>query len=750
MQGSEARRIEEMFAAAAHQHRSGKLKEAERIYMQILRAQPRHADTLHLLGVLSFQLGRNDAAADFIANAIAENDRVSSFHNNLGNVLRALGRLEQAEKSYEKALALKQDSVDALYNLALTQQDRGKLDEAATAYGRVIARKPDHEAAHSNLGNILHVQGELDGAAACYERALRSRPDFLPAHLNQGNVLKAQGKLDEAILSYRRVLALAPDYAEAHNNLGIVLMGAGKLDEAVESYRRALSLKPGYAESYRNLGNALKEQGKMHEAADCYRRALSIEPNDAETRLGLAMAAIPIIAASVAESMNTGQAFARSLDELWQWNKDQPGRLGKSVGSNQPFYLAYRPSNLTAVLSRYGDLLSAAAAEYRPGLLHSRQASLLPRDRIRMVIVCAQIRQHHPVWEILLRGIIAHMKRAQFEIILYHTGSIVDDETVWARSRVDRFVQGPRPTAAWLKDFNQDLPDVIFYPEIGMDPATGALAASRLAPLQIASWGHPVTTGLPSIDLYFSAELLEHSHADEHYCEKLVRLPGSGVCTELPSISVQRWEGAPKPNGVVRYALCHQPIKFDPADDILLARIAKTVGPCEFWLASPTKLYWATPRLQDRLAAAFRGEGLDPDAHLRVIPWLRREQFLGFLDEMDVYLDCPAFSGYTTAWQAVHRGIPIVTLEGEFLRQRLAAGLMRQIGIVEGIASSRDEYVDLGVRFGRECLNIEGRTARRDAIKRAAPRADGNLSVIAAFERAVIEAARVNASTRAS
>jgi protein O-GlcNAc transferase len=740
--------IEETFAAAAHQHRSGQLKEAERLYQQILQAQPRHADALHLLGVLSHQLGRNDAAADFIAKAIAENDRVSSFHNNLGNVLRALGRLEQAVTSYERALALKPDSVEALYNLAVTEQDRGKLDVAATAYRRVIHGKPDHAAAHSNLGNILHAQGELDDAAACFERALRLRPDFLPAQINRGNVLKAQGKPDEAILSYRRALTIAPDYAEAHNNLGIVLLEQGRLDEAVESYRRALSLQPSYAEAYRNLGNALKEQGKMQEAVDCYRRALSIAPNDAEARLGLAIAAIPILAASVAESMGTVQAFARSLDQLALWNKDVPGKLGKSVGSNQPFYLAYRPSDVTTSLSRYGDLMCAAAAEYWPRRVQSRPFGLSPRDRIRIVIVCAQIRRHHPVWEILLRGIIAHMQRTRFEIILYHTGSLADDETVWAKSRVDRFVQGPKSTAEWLKDFNRDLPDVIFYPEIGMDPATCALAALRLAPLQAASWGHPVTTGLPSIDLYFSAELLEQARADDHYCEKLVRLPGSGVCTELPNITAQRWEGPGKPGGVVRYALCQQPIKFDPADDLLLARIAKTLGRCEFWLASPTKLCWATPRLQDRLAAAFRAEGLNPDAYLRVTPWLRREQFLGFLDEMDVYLDCPAFSGYTTAWQAVHRGIPIVTLEGEFLRQRLAAGLMRQIGIVDGIASSHDEYVELAVRFGRESKNCEDRTARRRAIKRAAPAADGNLSAIAEFERALIEAAAAQVTAR--
>ena len=164
----------------------------------------------------------------------------------------------------------------------------------------------------------------------------------------------------------------------------------------------------------------------------------------------------------------------------------------------------------------------------------------------------------------------------------------------------------------------------------------------------------------------------------------------------------------------------------------------RDAGPSEFWLASTNTHHWATARLRDRLAAAFRAEGLDPDAHLRVTPWLPRQQFAGFLDEMDIYLDCPAFSGYTTAWAAIHRGLPIVTWEGEFLRQRLAAGLLRQIGITDGIAQSRDQYVQIAVGWARNAGSPNLWAARRDAIRQAAPQADGNRSAVRAFEQALM------------
>jgi len=141
----------------------------------------------------------------------------------------------------------------------------------------------------------------------------------------------------------------------------------------------------------------------------------------------------------------------------------------------------------------------------------------------------------------------------------------------------------------------------------------------------------------------------------------------------------------------------------------------------------------------DRFAAAFQAAGLDPRA-VRVTPWLRRERFMGFLDDMDLYLDCPAFSGYTTAWQAVHRGLPIVTLEGEFLRQRLAAGLLRQIGLPEGIAQSPEQYLERTSSWSREVRDTRAWALRRETLRSAAGKADGNRGAVSALQQVLTEA----------
>lgn len=731
--------VHEALAVALRHHREGRLGEAERLYRQILQADPSHADTLHLLGVLAHQAGRNDIAVDLFDKAIAQNGRVPAFHLNLGNALKAQGQLQKAAASYERALSHKPDYVEAHYNLGVVLQAQGRLDEAAASYGRALTYSPGHAQALNNLGNTLQAQGSLDEAIASYHRALARNPDYADAHSNLGNVLQAQGRLDEAVASYGRALNHQPSHAEAHYNLGNALQAQNKLDEAVASYGLALLHKPDYIDAHSNLGNALKEQGKVEEALASYGRALALKPDYAAARLGLATAVIPIFTDGAAESIGAAEKFTRSLDDLIEWNEAHPGKLGKSIGTTQPFYLAYRPADVGPLLSRYGDLACAAAAAHWHQETEVRRAAQPPRDRIRLVVVSGQVRRH-PVWEVVLRGLVAHLDRRRFEIFLYHTGSITDAETARARERVDRFAQGPKPTKAWLNELTRDRPDVIFYPEVGMDPATCALAALRLAPLQVAGWGHPVTTGLPSIDLFLSGELIEGLGAEQHYRERLVLLPGTGVCTEATSVQERRWDAPDRHRDTMRFALCQQPIKFDPAHDVLLTRIAKAVGPSEFWLASPKRLHWATARLRDRLAAAFRAAGLDPDAHLRVMPWLPRDLFAGFLDEMDVYLDCPAFSGYTTALQAIRRGVPIVTLEGEFLRQRLASGLLRQIGVTDGIALFPDQYVEIAVRWAQECRQFDRGAARREAIRLAAPRADGNRSAVIAFEQTLIDA----------
>ena len=731
--------LPELFATAIQHHRAGRLNEAETLYRQILATDSNHPDSLHMLGVLAHQTGQPQLAIDLIRRAITGNSAVPAYHNNLGNALGAAQRWPEAEASYRRALAWKQDYAEAHYNLGSALRSQGKLEEAVTAYGQALALRPNHAETYLNLSNALQAQGKLQEAAAACRQALSCRPDLPTAHNNLGNLHAVQERFDEALAAYSRAIQIKPNFAEAHHNRGLALLKLGRPNEAVASCQKALSYKPDYVAAHVILGHALRDVGRREEAEISYQRAVALDPDCGEARLGWAVAAIPVVADSTADAAAATEQFRDRLNTLTQWSRANPGKWGEAVGTIQPFYLAYRPGDLSDSLSRYGDLASAEASAYwKPTAARSSRPE---RGRIRLAVVSGQLRRH-PVWEVILRGLIAHLDRERFEIFLYHTGAALNEATTWASAQVARFVQGPKPIRQWLDELCEAQPDAILYPEVGMDSNTCTLASLRLAPLQIAAWGHPITTGMPTIDWFVSGELLESPQAQQHYREKLIRLPGTGVHTEFSALEKEYWGGPERRNDVVRFALCQQPLKFDPQDDVLLARIAKAVGAAEFWLATPVNMPWAAAKLRGRISAAFRAEGLDPEEYLRATPWLPRQQFSSFLDEMDIYLDCPAFSGYTTAWQALHCGLPIVTLEGPYLRQRLAAGLMRQVGATEGVTESREEYVATAVRWANECRDTGRWRERRAELRGAAPRADGNRAAVRAFEQKLWEAFR--------
>lgn len=341
-----------MCAKAIEFHQRGQLAQAERIYRQVLELDPRHADSLHLLGVMAHQVGRDETAVELIRQAIAADNRPAAYYSNLGTALQALGRFEEAAACYERALAINPELAEAQMNLGAVLEAQGKHDLAETRFRRALALRPDLAEVHVNLGNILQAQGKLDEAAASHERAIALNPQFAEAFFNYANVLQAQSKLPEAVAGYKRALALKPGVAEVHGNLGNALLAQNQLEAAERSYAQALALKPDYAEAHYNLGNLRQAQDNLPEAVVCYERALALKPQLAEAHYNLG---------------NTLHAL------------DQPEAAAASFGRAVALRLEYAEAhyNLGCVLEDLGRLDEALASiaralEIRPDYPQAR------------------------------------------------------------------------------------------------------------------------------------------------------------------------------------------------------------------------------------------------------------------------------------------------------------------------------------------------------------------------------------------
>jgi predicted O-linked N-acetylglucosamine transferase (SPINDLY family) len=273
---------------------------------------------------------------------------------------------------------------------------------------------------------------------------------------------------------------------------------------------------------------------------------------------------------------------------------------------------------------------------------------------------------------------------------------------------------------------------VLIYPEIGMDPMTAKLANLRLAPVQATTWGHPETSGLPTIDYYFSAADFEPEEAKDNYTEELVLLPNLGCC--YSPLQLNPCDLSLRELGIdttVPLLICPgTPFKYAPQHDRVYVEIARRLGRCQF-IFFGYRHKGFSDQLTQRLVDAFTDAGLDFHRFGIVVPWLKPTEFHSLMRQADVYLDTIGFSGFNTAMQAVECGLPIVAKDGRFMRGRFASGILRRLGVTELIARSGQEYVDLAVQLAQ---NRTLRLGLRDRISESRQAVFNDVAPIRALE----------------
>ena len=246
--------IQKMFDDAMQAHRAGKLAEAEALYREVLDSNPRHADALHLLGMIAHNTRHLDEAARLIGEAIAIEPKAFAFHNSLGNVLKDQGQDEKAVAEYQSALKLNPDFADAHYNLGTVLQKQGKAEDAAARYRQAIAANPKLAVAHNNLGAILKSMGKIDEAEASLKQAIAIAPNLAEAHYSLGNILKDREQFDEAITAYQRAIGSGAKFADVYNNLGILLRNKGLLPQSLQLFEASITIDPNNVAAHMNRG----------------------------------------------------------------------------------------------------------------------------------------------------------------------------------------------------------------------------------------------------------------------------------------------------------------------------------------------------------------------------------------------------------------------------------------------------------------------------------------------------------------
>lgn len=695
--------VAQAFAQALGLHEQGRLAEAELLYGNILAARPDHFDSLQMLGIIKLAKGQAAEALRLVSAAMALRPPSPQILLNHGIILNALERRQEALDSFEAAIKQESNFAEAYNNRGAVLTALGRDEDALESYRKALAINADYAEAHYNNGNSLRVLGRYDEALKAFDRAVALRPNYAKAHNNRGTVLEALGKREEALAAYDQALALMPVYAEARLNRGRVLMLLDRTEEGLANFNLAIEQHPNDPEAYYNRGKLLVDQNRNDEAAADFAKALTLKPNYAEARVAACMAELPII---YADEADIDRRRARYEDKLRTLGADMAagileGDPVKAVAAKQPFLLAYQGRNDRPLQEIYGGMVARAMTARFPQA--EIAAPPAPGEPIRIGVVSAFFYLHSN-WKIPIKGWIDQIDRSRFKIYGYHLGSPHDAETEAAAKLCDRFVHRVLDVDGWRREILADRPHVLIYPGLLMDNFSLQLAAQRLAPVQMTSWGHPETSGLPNLDYFLSSDAMEAADADGHYTEKLVRLPNLSIYYEEPVVlteTITRGELGLRDDATVFWS-GQSLYKYLPQYDDEFARIAREAPNSQFVFLRHHGGPQVTAIFQTRLKQAFARHGLNADDYCVFLGRMSQAKFGAAMGTADVFLDSIGWSGCNSALESLPHNLPIVTVPGALMRGRHCAAILSVMGLGDTVAADIDDYVARAVSLARD------------------------------------------------
>lgn len=604
------------------------------------------------------------------------------------------GRFDQAEELYRQVLSHTPRQADALHLMGMAAHARGRFQQAHELVSRAVALKPSQAIFHANLGVVLESLERTAEAEAAYRHAMSLNPQHVSSLNNLGNVHRAQWRLAEAAECYQAALKYKPDFATAHSNLGNVLADNRRFDEAIACYRRALELDASFFDARKNLVNALGEQGRYREACQELAQMRALWPNNSGLKIWKALL-LPVIPESV-ESIDERR---RELDE------DLDGLLQEDLLVNDPiaetpgpcFYLAYHGRNDVELQKKIARVYLRAVPSLTYIAPHCRNPQPTSARPIRIGVI-SRFFQKHSIGD-HFAGLIRQFPRKGAHYTVFRFPGPTDKVSHEIEASADDVVMlSPRIVQAQQQVSARKL-DLLFYTDIGMDPWTYFLAFSRLAPVQCATVGHPITTGIPNVDYFLSCDRLEAPEADEHYSERLIRL------THMPHFFTPPQTIGPAKTRAdyplppdARWYICQQTLfKMHPEFDGLIGQILHR-DPRGIVILFEGQL----PQWQHLVLERMRRTIPGVVERIRFLPRLPLNDYLGLLPLADALIDTIHFSAGTTALQATALGLPMVTLPSRLNRGRGIDAVYRKLDISDSVAKDADEYVRMALRIAND------------------------------------------------
>jgi len=699
--------LQNLFQMGIAMQQRGDIHGAANIYARVLAADPKHFPALHLSGDLALRMGDYARALDMLAQALAA--------------------------------APNPQSAGAVYgSRSIAFEMVGRDNEAKADAARAVQLGVLPADLYFDRGSALHGQRRLAEAVANFDACVAADAKYVDAYYRRGLALIELNRPDLALDNFATVVRFAPDFADAHNGVGLALNELGRYTEALPAFDTAIRLNPRVASPYINRAIALRELRRFPDALANLDMAVKLDPNSANAHGNRSTLLI--------DMKRPADAFA-SLQRALDLNPHYPFLAGLRL--HYKMYVCNWDafdSELAAVLagiargepvSSPAPLLGLAdspalqrkAAEIWMTRHHPENTALGPLkrrprpSRIKLGYYSADFHNHATAH--LMAELLERHDRARFEVISFSFGPAADD-TMQKRIKAgsDQFVdvreRDDRDVAALSREMEID----IAVDLKGLTEGYRAnIFAHRAAPIQINYLGYPGTLAAPYYDYIVADGTLITDANRPHFSERIIALPHSYQINDrerkIAADSMSRSDAGLPETGFV-FCCFNNNFKILPQIFDVWMRILKAVPGSALWLIEDSAV------AADNLRKEAQARGVDP-ARLAFAGRIAPEDHLARHRLADLFLDTLPYNAHTTASDALWAGLPVLTCPGESFTARVAASLLRAVGLPEMVVATLQDYENLAISLAKDPAAIQSLKQKLENQRLTAPLFDSEL-----------------------
>ena len=509
---------------------------------------------------------------------------------------------------------------------------------------------------------------------------------------------------ESRIAEAQATLARDPLQPEIYIDLSRSLAKLHRYDEAVATLQDGLGPCPSSERLHEMRISLLQECNQTPQAITAAQEALRRFPENVWFRLKEALL-LPVLYSTEQEIVDYRRRFTRGLAKVAsEIALDTPEARTKAlsaISSHVNIALGYQAKDDRSLQVAYGEFVHRVMAANHPEF--TKPIPMPPRSpegRLRVGYISGRFRDVSATK--CFSGWLARHARSKFDIFAYHLGAKTDAATAEVKRSAGHFRHMTGPLEEISRTILADQLHILVFLDIGLKPLLTLLGALRLAPIQCLTWDQPITSGLPTMDYFISSALMEPRDGDDHYSERLIRLPGVGVCFQEPVIprmllAKERRDFSLKEDAVV-YLCCQASYKYLPQYDALLPQIAKRVPSAQFAFLAVNR--FVARDLQKRLDRAFSLARLNAGDYCVLLNEMDRFSYWNLNSLADIFLDTVGWSGGVSTIEAIACRLPVVTLPGKLMRSNHSTAILTRLGVTETIARDQAEYVEIASRLG--------------------------------------------------